>query len=62
MKGNASTYAKSQARYIQAQILENEFDRQSVKSQVERFTTVFAIKTEKLEKSTKCLPVCHSLW
>lgn len=51
MNGDASSYAKSRARFIQAQILEDEFDRQSVKSQIDRFTTVFAIKTEKLEKA-----------
>lgn len=51
MKGDASSYAKSRARFIQAQILEIEFDKQSVKSQIDRFTTVFALKTEKLEKA-----------
>lgn len=51
MNKEASQYAKAKARFIQAQILDEEFDRQSVKSQIDRFTTVFAIKTEKLEKA-----------
>jgi len=47
----ASSYAKAKARFIQAQILEKEFDQQNVKSQIDRFTTVFAIKTEKMDKA-----------
>ena len=53
MGSEASTYAKAKARFIQAQILEEEYERQSVKSQLDRFTVVFALKTEKLEKAQK---------
>ncbi|MCB0357044.1 MAG: hypothetical protein KDD40_08560, partial [Bdellovibrionales bacterium] len=51
MDNSSSIYAKSQARYIQAQILEQEYDNQSVKSQIDRFTAVFALKTDKLDKA-----------
>jgi TolA-binding protein len=47
----SSQYAKSKARFIQAKILEEEFDRQSVKSQLDKFTVVLALKTEKLDKA-----------
>ena len=47
----ASNSAKARARYIQAQILEEEFTKQSVKSKVDRLATVIAIKTEKLDKA-----------
>ncbi|MCB0340717.1 MAG: hypothetical protein H6626_08900 [Pseudobdellovibrionaceae bacterium] len=51
MDGTASTYAKAQARMMQAQILEQEFDKQSLKSKAERVHLVLALKTEKLEKA-----------
>lgn len=43
----------ARARYVQAQVLEDEFNKQSVKSKIERVATVLAIKTEKLEKAQK---------
>jgi len=53
MNSNSSIYANSKARLIQARVLEDEYQRQSVKSHIDRFTTVFAIKTEKLQKAQK---------
>lgn len=47
----ASNSAKARARYIQAQILEDEFTKQSVKAKADRLATVIAIKTEKLDKA-----------
>lgn len=47
----ASSSAKARARYIQAQILEEEFTKQSVKSKADRLAIVIGIKTEKLEKA-----------
>lgn len=47
----ASPSAKARARYVQAQILEDEFLNQSVKAKADRLATVIAIKTEKLEKA-----------
>ncbi len=44
---------KARARFLQAEILRGEFDRQSVKARVERIALVLAIKTEKLEKAQK---------
>ncbi len=43
----------ARARFIQAQVLDDEFKRQSVKSRIEKVATVLAIKTEKLEKAQK---------
>ncbi len=43
----------ARARFVQAQILDDEFTKQSVKSKLERVATVLAIKTEKLEKAQK---------
>lgn len=43
----------ARARFVQAQILDDEFVKQSVKSKLERVATVLAIKTEKLEKAQK---------
>lgn len=51
MGAQASQYAKSKARYIQARILEDEFQQQSVKARAERVAIVLAMKTEKLEKA-----------
>jgi TolA-binding protein len=46
-----SAAEKAQVRLIQAQVLEDEFIKQSVKSKSERLAIVLAIKTEKLEKA-----------
>lgn len=46
-----SAAEKAQVRLIQAQVLEDEFIKQSVKSKSERLAMVLAIKTEKLEKA-----------
>lgn len=43
----------ARARFIQAQVLDDEFKKQSVKAHVEKVATVLAIKTEKLEKAQK---------
>ena len=43
----------ARARFVQAQVLEDEYRRQSVKAQVDRIGIVLAIKTEKLEKAQK---------
>lgn len=43
----------ARARIVQAQVLEDEYRKQSVKARVERIGTVLAIKTEKLEKAQK---------
>lgn len=40
----------ARARFVQAQVLEDEYRKQSVKARVERLGLVLAIKTEKLEK------------
>ena len=42
---------KSRARFVQAQILDQEFISQSVKAKADRIAMVLAIKTEKLEKA-----------
>lgn len=46
-----SATEKAQVRLVQAQVLEDEFVKQSVKSKPERLAMVLAIKTEKLEKA-----------
>lgn len=51
MGSKASAYARAKARFIQAEILEDEFIRQSVKTSASRVAMVLAIKTEKLEKA-----------
>jgi cellulose synthase operon protein C len=44
----------ARARFVQAQVLEDEYRHQSVKaSQVQRIGTVLALKTERLEKAQK---------
>ncbi len=43
----------ARARYIQAQVLDDEFKKQSVRAKIEKVATVIAIKTEKLEKAQK---------
>lgn len=43
----------ARARFVQAQVLEDEYRRQSVKSRAERMGIVLAMKTEKLEKAQK---------
>ncbi len=43
----------ARARFIQAQVLDDEFKKQSVKAHIEKIATVLAIKTEKLEKAQK---------
>ena len=47
----ASKATHARARLIQAEILEDEFSRQSVKARPERLAMVLAMKTEKLEKA-----------
>ncbi len=51
MGDQASSEAKARARFIQAEILEDEFVKASVKARLERLGTVLAIKTEKLDKA-----------
>ncbi|MCB0365111.1 MAG: tetratricopeptide repeat protein [Bdellovibrionaceae bacterium] len=51
--GQASIKARARARFIQAEILEQEFLHQSVKARAERIAVVLALKTEKLEKAQK---------
>tara|TARA_B100001248_G_C27399566_1_gene468973 strand:+ start:10847 stop:13774 length:2928 start_codon:yes stop_codon:yes gene_type:complete len=54
MPKTANSSAKAKARWIQANILGDEFYRQSVKSsQPERIPLVLAIKTEKLDKAQR---------
>lgn len=43
----------ARARFVQAQVLDDEFKKQSVKARIEKVATVLAIKTEKLEKAQK---------
>jgi TolA-binding protein len=43
----------ARARLVQAQVLDDEFRRQSVKAHAERMGLVLSIKTEKLEKAQK---------
>jgi len=43
----------ARARFVQAQILDDEFKHQSVKSRIEKVATVLGLKTEKLEKAQK---------
>ena len=43
----------ARARFVQAQVLEDEYRRQSVKARVEKVGVVLALKTEKLEKAQK---------
>jgi cellulose synthase operon protein C len=43
----------ARARFVQAQVLEDEYRRQSVKARVEKVGMVLAMKTEKLEKAQK---------
>lgn len=52
MKGDISYY-KGKARYVQAQILKDEFDRQSMLARPDRAALVIALKTEKLEKAQR---------
>ncbi|MFZ3231383.1 MAG: tetratricopeptide repeat protein [Pseudobdellovibrio sp.] len=42
---------RAEARLIQAQVLEKEFVNQSVKAKENKFATVLALKTEKLDKA-----------
>ncbi len=54
MKANgrsAPSEIRAEARTIQASILEKELIQQSVKSSVEKFAMVLALKTEKLDKA-----------
>jgi len=51
MGETAALSAKARARLVQAQILEDEFVKSSVKAKVDRLALVLAIKTEKLEKA-----------
>ncbi len=50
---NAPRDFKAQARFIQAEILKDEFERQSVKSRLERIEMVLTLKTEKLDKAQR---------
>ena len=51
MGETAALSAKARARLVQAQILEEEFIKASVKAKLDRLALVLAIKTEKLEKA-----------
>lgn len=50
---NAPAHVKAVARYHQALVLQDEFEKQSVKARQERLAMVLAIKTEKLEKAQR---------
>ena len=43
--------ARAEARLVQASILENEFNSQSIKAQESKLATVISMKTEKLDKA-----------
>ncbi len=47
----APSHLKAKARYFQARVLQDEFEKQSVKARPERLALVLGIKTEKLEKA-----------
>jgi tetratricopeptide (TPR) repeat protein len=49
--GKGSENTRSEARLIQAEILEKEFIDQSIKSSLERLPLVLSLKTEKLDKA-----------
>jgi TolA-binding protein len=48
---NGTAQIKAEARYIQAKILESEFNRQSLRASGERVQMVLAMKTEKMDKA-----------
>lgn len=50
---DAPSDIKAQARFIQAEVLRDEFVAQSVKSKVERLELVLTLKTEKLDKAQR---------
>ncbi len=50
---DVSSHALAQARFIQGQILEHEFDQASVKAKPERLSLVIGIKAEKLANAQK---------
>ncbi|RYZ77028.1 MAG: tetratricopeptide repeat protein, partial [Proteobacteria bacterium] len=52
-KGSLPKELLARARFVQAQVLEDEYRRQSVKARVEKVGMVLAMKTEKLEKAQK---------
>ncbi len=52
-KGSLPKNILARARFIQAEVLDDEFKRQSVNARIEKIATVLAIKTEKLEKAQK---------
>lgn len=52
-KGSLPKDLLARARFVQAQVLEDEYRRQSVKARVEKVGLVLAMKTEKLEKAQK---------
>lgn len=52
---NADSSTKAKARFIQAKILFDEFEKQSLKSQIERVALVISLKTGKLEKAQNAL-------
>ncbi|HPI40850.1 MAG TPA: outer membrane protein assembly factor BamD [Pseudobdellovibrionaceae bacterium] len=51
LKRDSSSSERAPARMIQAQILQQEFQQQSVKAKADRLATVLSIKTEKLDKA-----------
>ncbi len=51
MGDSAPAAAKARARFVQAQILEMEFAKASMKARTDRLALVVALKTEKLEKA-----------
>lgn len=52
-KDGASNKALAEARFIQAEILDKEFKRQSVKTSVDRLTMVLELKTARLDKAQR---------
>ncbi len=53
MGSKASTYAKARARFIQAEILQGEFENQSLKTSLDRLSLVLNLKTGKLDKAQR---------
>ena len=52
-KKNLSIEAKSKARMLQAEILDDEFKKQSLKTSIDRLTLVIGLKTQKMDKAQR---------
>lgn len=51
LKRSSAATERAPARLIQAQILQSEFEQQSLKSKIDRMALVLSLKTEKLDKA-----------